>query len=190
MTSEESKMTSLIKFFRQKYNLDILLEFVEKNKKRNKLSLRLIDWFVTNYSKQYGTSYKIKKTNGRIVNFVVWEEYQTESSSDGKGYFDPFRRGKKDGKLIELEYPLGKLETTIGQLTFFRWVIKNGVIDYVREHVEEIYEDMCQRGSNAKCRIGTKNGKRKQLSVSMSRTLGQHKVTVNVSIKNKQPVVA
>ena len=185
MTPEESKMERLVEFFKYDYNLEILLEFIQKDKKRDKLSLRLIDWFVTNYSKHYGTFYDIKKANGKIHNFLVWYEYQSESGSEKKSYFDPFRRGKNNGKLIKLEYTEGKsLETTIGQLTFFRWAIKNGVIDYVRIHVEEIYKDMCERGTNSKKKTGAKK-KRRQLSVSVSKTLGHHKLNISVSFKNK-----
>lgn len=181
MTAEESKMQRLIDFFKYRYNLEILLEFIQKEQKRNKLSLRLIDWFVTNYAKQYGTIYDIRKSNGHIDKFFVWYEYQAEAGSEKKRYFDPFRRGRKNGKIIELEYEQGKtLETTIGQLSFFRWAIKNKVIDYVRKNVDEIYNDMCKRGTCAKKKIDIK--KRQQLSISVSKTLGLHKMTMSVEV--------
>jgi len=51
MSAEESKMDKLMKFFRYRYHLDILREFISPENRRNKLSLRLVNWFVTNYAK-------------------------------------------------------------------------------------------------------------------------------------------
>ena len=175
MTAEESKMEKILEFFKYTYNFEILEEFIAKDNKKDKLSLRLIDWFVTNYAKHYGVVYDIKKANGSIQEIWVWLEYHSELSSEGKAHFDPFRRGKKQGKIIELEYETGKtLETTLAQLNFFRWAIKNGVIDYVRKFVDEIYDDMCQRGSISKNKNNL--GKKHQLSINVSKTLGCHKI--------------
>lgn len=181
MTGELSKMEKLIDFFKYKYNLVILQEFITKsNDKKEKLSLRLLDWFVTNYAKQYGTIYDIKKLNGKSEKFFVWIEYQAELDSDRKESFDPFGRGKSKGKAIELEYEEGKtLHTTLAQLSFFRWAIKYGVIDYVRAHLDHIYEDMCQRGSSTKNK--SIDGKKRKLSVSVSKTLGKHNVCMSVA---------
>lgn len=185
ITGETSRMEKLIDFFKYKYNLEVLQEFITKSKdKKEKLSLRLLDWFVTNYAKQYGVIYDIKKINGRTDKFFVWIEYDAELNSDSKKTFDPFGRGKSDGKTIALEYEAGKvIETTLAQLNFFRWAIKYGIIDYVREHTDEIYEDMCVRSSSA---INKPiDGKKRKLSVSVSKTLGTHKVMMSVSFKKK-----
>lgn len=187
ITGEASKMESLLDFFSHKYNLDILQEFISKEtkneKKRDKMSLRLIDWFVINYAKQYGVIYDIKRLSGRVDKFFVWVEYQSALDSEGKEHFDPFRRGKHDGKIIELEYAVGQtLQTTLAQLNFFKWAIKNGVIDYIRNHTEEIYNDMCARSSSAET-IVDKGNKKRKLSVSVSKTLGMHNVTMSVSFK-------
>jgi hypothetical protein len=49
-------MIPLIKFYSQKKNIDELLSIVEGH---TKISLRLIDWFVTNYSKKNNILYNI-----------------------------------------------------------------------------------------------------------------------------------
>jgi len=182
ITAESSKMEKLIDFFKYKYNLEILQEFITKSTdKKEKLSLRLLDWFVTNYAKQYGVIYDIKKINGRTDKFFVWIEYQAELDSDSKKSFDPFGRGKSKGMTIALEYENGTIDTTLAQLTFFRWAIKYGIIDYVREHINEIYDDMCARSSSSKNKPA--DGKKRKLSVSVSKTLGTHNVCMSVSFK-------
>ena len=54
-------MISLTKFFSNTDNLKILLSIV---KGTSKISLRIIDWFVTNYSKKMNTSYPIYLDSG------------------------------------------------------------------------------------------------------------------------------
>ena len=56
--SDNILLTSLKKFFKIKKNLNSFLRIYNKN---SKISLRLLDWFVTNYSKKHNISYFIKK---------------------------------------------------------------------------------------------------------------------------------
>ncbi|MEM0354194.1 MAG: hypothetical protein QXW79_01295 [Thermoplasmata archaeon] len=107
------------------------------------ISIRLLDWFVSNYSKKYNTYYKIK-VNGREEYFYVNNEYKNQLNGYSKQYFDPFCRKKK----IIYTYH-NKLEnkrivfiSSIGQLNFFQWSLKNKVITYVQRHLEEIEKDM------------------------------------------------
>jgi hypothetical protein len=111
------------------------------------------------------------------TNFLVWIEYEKELASEGKEYFDAFRRGAHIGKLIELEFsPEKKLQTTIAQLNFFRWAIRKNVITYVSQNVNLIYKDMIDRNSNIKNRVQNPDGtiKKRQLSVCISKKLGHH----------------
>ena len=55
-SKKELLMQSLIRYFNDEKKLNKFLPIV--NGKSN-ISLRLIDWFVTNYSKKNGTSYEI-----------------------------------------------------------------------------------------------------------------------------------
>ena len=56
-TSDNILLTSLKKFFKIKTNLNNFLKIYNK---KSKISLRLLDWFVTNYSKKHNVSYFIK----------------------------------------------------------------------------------------------------------------------------------
>ena len=188
MTAEESRMEKLTQFFRYKYNLEVLQEFVptEGSKRRSKLSLRLLEWFVVNYAQHYGVRYNLKRPDGRIKTIMVWIEYEAISRSEGKQFFDPFRRGSTSGKIFDLEYEPGKtISTTVAQLNFFRWAIKYGIIDYVKKHLDEIYQDMTTRGTTNR-----EKGKKRHLSTSVSKTLSCHELNQDLPVIVSTPAPA
>ena len=86
-----------------------------------------------------------------------------------KEYFDPFARGKNCGKEISIENNNDTILTTIRQLNYFRWAINNGVIEYVKQNVDAIYEDMNLRGRNAL--KSSSDVKKRQISVSARKKL-------------------
>lgn len=178
LSNEESMMPGLMDFFSRDYNFHIFEEWIESNKSRsNKQSLRLLEWFNTNYSKKFGVEYKLKKGNTYKV-ILVWQKYNsTLSSGYGKKLFDPFGRGKDNGKLICLEHNDKIVYTTLAQLNYFQWAIKNGVIDYVKEHLDEIYADMIERMPARK----TEKTKKTKISVSASQTLRKHDIKMTIS---------
>ena len=53
-------MQSLLNFFSTKKNINIILSIIEG---KSKISLRLIDWFVTNYCKKNTVRYYINNKN-------------------------------------------------------------------------------------------------------------------------------
>lgn len=108
------------------------------------ISIRVLDWFVTNYSKKYNTVYKIK-INGREDYFYVNIEYKNQLNSYSKFYFDPFCRKKKVAYSYksQTDSKFGvKFMTSIGQLNFFQWAIRYKIIYYVNRHLDEIVNDM------------------------------------------------
>lgn len=107
-------------FFSDQRNSDILVEILEH--KKTGISLRSIEKFVTKFAKS-GTSY-VKTKDGKI--FHIHTEYKSSLSGFSKKYFDPFCRSERITFSISDKK---NFETTIGQLNFLRWVIKNGIID-------------------------------------------------------------
>jgi hypothetical protein len=134
------------KFFSadRKY-IKIMLEIINGE---SQISIRVLDWFVTNYSKKYNTAYKIK-INGREDYFYVNTEYKNQLNSYSKLYFDPFCRKKKviycyrsnTNTNTNKEDDINFL-SSIGQLNFFQWAVRNKVIHYVQLHLDEIIHDM------------------------------------------------
>jgi len=93
------------------------------------ISLRLIDWFVTNYSKK----------NNIIINKIrVYESYKLQLRGLSKKNFDPFCRGDR----IQQKVGNNIITTTNAQILFFKWAIHNKIIDYIRKNHQQIIFSM------------------------------------------------
>lgn len=133
------------------------LEYLKDILNSSSISLRVIDWFVTNYSKKFNTEYQLKSEQ-----LNVYISYKSQLKSYSKKFFDPFcRRNRINYKHY--------LSTTIGQLNFFKWAFTHGIIEYVVEHYVEIEHDM--NTSMKKNNNNTNRKKRKELSKSSYKTL-------------------
>jgi hypothetical protein len=119
----------LRKFFSIESNFNRFQSLVMSKKTT---SLRIIDWFVTNWCKSNNTYFKTHTGNGDI--FIVYLEYKSQLRSYSKRKFDPFcRRGR-----IEIELCGHSVVTTIGQLNFFKWFIENKIDDFMELQSEKI----------------------------------------------------
>lgn len=159
LTKETLLFQSLMKFYSIKSNLDTLLPIIEQ---KSNISLRILDWLVTNYSKKYNVTYEIYK-NGIKNLFFIYLSYKNQLKAYSKKYFDPFcRRNRITINLSTLsDERSGIITTTIGQLNFFRWFIENKLLNYVLINVNKIDEDM-----NITLKTNSKDYKRKTLSNS------------------------
>ena len=161
-------------------NLDKMLKIITGE---TKISLRIIDWFTTNYAKKYFIIYNIDSSSNNIPRrFKVYNEYKLKLDSYGKNRFDPFCRWDR----INIPYTNGKfIETTIGQLNFFKWALENQLIDYINHYYNDIERDMNARNSTSKRKetIADNNKtrkKREELSVSASKSIKKEKVEIIV----------
>lgn len=172
-SKEDLMMNSLMKFYSKPYNRNQMIPILEGT---SPIALRHIDWFVTNYSKQYDVMYHIKKGEN-IREFIVHQNYRAQLKAYAKKLFDPFcRKGK-----IDFEYGEGKIiETSVAQLNCFKWAIENKVLNYMSHNLEDIIDDMNIRCSKAK-KAGVKKQTKKELSINAAKTMTKHDVTVTVS---------
>ena len=122
---------------------------------RTAISLRLLDWFVTHYAKKNNVLYWLDASNNFNVNlppgihdgarkFTVYTEYRAQLRAFSKHAFDPFRRHNRISFVVN-ERPDNSpifVDTTVGQLNFFRWALQNKVIDYVLRNLSVIEDDM------------------------------------------------
>ncbi len=94
-------------------NITKMINIIEEN---SKISLRVLDWFVTKYSKKRIDCGNVKDTEV----FDVRISYKSQLKAYKKKYFDPFRRKKR----FNFYYTKDKfIQTTLGQLNFFKWEI-------------------------------------------------------------------
>jgi hypothetical protein len=132
--SKDLLMLSLSKF----YNRNTIQRILPIIEGESNVSLRLIDWFVTNFSKKNNTVITKEKSNN-IIHFNVYLSYRSQLKAYSKQLFDPFRRRDRISFCYEKD---ASIETTIGQLNFFRWILQNDILDYIIQHLKEIEEDM------------------------------------------------
>lgn len=176
-TQNDLLMETLLKFYTTD-KLDKMLNIINGN---TKISLRIIDWFATNYAKKNFTVYDY---NGK--RFKVYIDYKLKLKAYSKKRFDPFCRWDR----ITIPYGENHIQTTIGQLNFFKWAIENNVINYIEENYEDIENDMNNRNSTSKKKQLLANGiidnkktrkKREELSVSASKSIKKEEVEIVVS---------
>lgn len=96
-SKEDLRMKKLNQFYRKDDNLKKYLDAVCG---RSRISLRLLDWLVTNYAKKNNTTYFIDrydKNNNRKVReyFIVYKNYKEQLKSYNKTLFDPFCRQQR-----------------------------------------------------------------------------------------------
>jgi len=177
LCKHELLMYTLTDFFTEEENLKRFLPIING---KSKISLRIIDWFVTNYAKKYNTSYYLTQEDS-IKQFIVYLNYKSQLKAYSKKQFDPFCRRER----INFYYnDTDFIVTTVGQLNFFRWAISNGIIEYIKQNLKNIEQDM-NKSYKAIYKIGKKahnsRRKRQELSVSATRTVNKHNVKIVVA---------
>jgi hypothetical protein len=140
ISQQDWLLSELLDFYKNKEYLDILKKIINREfiiHKSKKVSIRIVNWFVTNYAKQHFTVYE--SSNER---FFVWTRFRSAEDGYSKDLFDPYCR--KDRIMIPYDENTNII-TTIGQLNFFKWAIMNKVVDYIVENYDAITLDMNTR---------------------------------------------
>lgn len=172
-TQNHLLLNNMIKFYKDDNRLDRILPIINGT---STLSIRIIDWFVTNYSKKNFTLIDTT-SNGR---FKVYNDYKLKLKAYSKKRFDPFCRWER----INIPYKDGtSIQTTIGQLNFFKWALENEIIQYIENHMSEIESDMNSRNSSSKRKDKTMSNsrkKREELSISAAKSIKKEEVQIIV----------
>jgi hypothetical protein len=190
-TQNELLLNNLLEFYKQGNYLTKMLKIITGE---SKISLRIVDWFATNYAKKNYTLYELDQNNNGNINkirFKVYFDYKLKLKAYTKKRFDPFCRWErinipyKDGNFVETSTDGTFIETTIGQLNFFKWAIENKVIDYIEKNYDAIEKDMNNRNSTSKRKesiaenVKTRK-KREELSVSATKSIKKEDVEIVV----------
>lgn len=160
-------------------NLDKILKIITGE---TKISLRIVDWFATNYAKKNYTLYTITDVDSTPIRFKVYFDYKLKLKAYSKRRFDPFCRWER----ISIPYKDGTcIETTIGQLNFFKWALENKVIEYIEDNYDIIEKDMNSRNSTSKRKENVADNsktrkKREELSISATKSIKKEEVEIVV----------
>lgn len=147
LTQNDLLTAKLLTFFKRNdfEPLKIMLDVINGE---SAISLRIIDWFSTNYAKKNYTVYTIPENGSKPERrFKVYLDYKLNLKAYSKKRFDPFCRWDR----IAFPYLNNSyIQTTVGQLNFFKWAIENNVIHYIEANYREIEHDMNSRNSISK----------------------------------------
>ena len=179
-TQNDLLLNNLMDFYNHDNNLDKMLRIITGE---SKISLRIVDWFATNYAKKYYTLYNFTDVNNNLIRFKVYIDYKLKLKAYSKKNFDPFCRWDR----ISVPYKDGKyIETTIGQLNFFKWALENKIVDYIENNYDTIEKDMNNRNSTSKRKDQVTNDntktrkKREELSISATKSIKKEEVEIVV----------
>jgi len=191
-TQNDLLLKNLLEFYQDRDNLHKMMYIINGE---SKISLRIVDWFVTNYAKKYYTVYYLPTPdNEEQIRFKVYNDYKLKLKAYSKKRFDPFCRWDR----IQIPYDTEKyMETTIGQLNFFKWAIENAIVDYIQANYTTIEDDMNHRNSSSLKRKAGASGsvssvesetfadnktrkKREELSISACKCIKKEMVSIIV----------
>ena len=132
-------LESILEYYND--NIENIKKLLSIVKRKNGMSLRVIDYLCTNYSKEH--SIVIETKDGHIPRDLNGD-YQKNLNAYNKKYLDPFSRRNKI--VINVSYDNHetheKRNTSIGQLNFFRWFFKNNIDQYLSKEKKTVEAHM------------------------------------------------
>jgi len=193
-SKDELLRGKLLEFYKDSSNLDILLPIILQ---QTRLSLRSLDWFVTNYCKKYNINYPIQR-DSEPVTYFPFKSYKSQLKAYSKKFCDPFCRRERvifdylNNTIVDFKTNIkinhkDYIITTIGQLNFFKFAIQDSIIKYAIDHIVEIENDMNETLKNRDIEkkstnfMEVKSIKRKELSVPGNKSV--HITRISAIIK-------
>jgi hypothetical protein len=181
-TQNDLLLATLMRFYENRTYFKKMLSIINGE---TRISLRIVDWFVTNYAKKYFTVYENPNNLGEMIRFKVYNEYKLKLKAYSKQRFDSFCRWERIMIPFDEET---NMETTLGQLNFFKWAIENRILEFIEENYEDIERDMNTRNSTSRRNdtlFSTDSGgktrkKREELSVSACKCIKKETVKIVV----------
>lgn len=179
---QELIVSSLQRFYSSRDDSEEIMKLLDGT---SEISLRLIDWFVTNYAKQHNISYILNNQE-----FLVYTNYKSQLKAYSKKLFDPFCRRERIMFQIARQ-PM--FQTTVGKLNFFRWAIEKGVLDYIKMNMAKIETAMnasskevqkLRKAISNTSTTSTKSATRKRVVQTQqpnSKLMQKHEYTVEVT---------
>ena len=159
----EMVISSLQKFYTSHPEIEKVITYLNGEAP---LSLRIIDWFVTKYSRKNFIRYPLEGQE-----FIVYLSYKGQLKAYSNQYFDPNCRRER----IMFQIPgYDSFMTTIGKLNFFRWALDSNILEYIEANEDDIrkgyntyLKEMIQTQKNNKV---TKDAPKEQPRATRRRT--------------------
>ena len=168
-------------FYNDNENADKFIKIISG---KSQISIRLIDHFITKYSKYNKCNYKLSDTNDKDNIFNVYFDYKNQLKHYQKTHFDPFSRGDRIPFFMKDTCVI----TTIGQLNFFKWFISKKIFNYLLSKKDEVFDDMNKKNKVEK-KIITKISKQVKLKEKYNNDYSR-KVNIDnqriLSVNNKK----
>lgn len=149
-------------FFSREQNATIFTQILEG---QSMVTLRQIEHFLKRYSKKHNVSYLIPHPlpDRPPMDIHIHTQYMKNSKQYTTKKFDIFCRR------VRIRVPIGGkwVETNIAQLNMFKWILGNGIIEYMETHHAAIVEDMYKTSTSHKNNVhprGPKTSKRPRLT--------------------------
>jgi hypothetical protein len=170
---------SLVRYYNEPEIHKIFTEMINGD---GPVSLRLMEWFVTNYAKKQNVYYHTHTMRC----FNVYLSYKAQLRAYNKRYFDPFCRNER---VCITDQEGNTTETTVGQANFFRWVIQNDVLQWATTHIADIESDMVlaarerdENDTGERSRTGRRK-RRGEISQSATRKMNRTHEEITISFK-------
>lgn len=131
--SRIDKYMSMLDEFYNNLDDNTIYKIIDIINRRSKISLRLIEWVVSKYSQNHVI--EIYSNDGSPMN--IYNSYHIKTKVYEKKYFDLFRRVN----VITYKFKNNdnmKIETTISQLNFFKWLLENNIFWYIEENRDKL----------------------------------------------------
>jgi hypothetical protein len=128
----------LIKELKAFYQISKNANMLNKYLNNKKISLRLIDFFITYYCKV--NNIILTLSNKKFFN--IYSSYKQYLKAYSKILFDPFCRKHKIDFIINVNGNETTFETSIGQLNFFKWLIEQNILLYIEANIQLIEEEL------------------------------------------------
>lgn len=152
---------------------------------KSQISLRVLEWVITKCTKKR-VDINIDQKEYYSINIM----YKAQLKSYKKKNFDPFRRDTRFYYKYDPSDKTKFVETTLGQLNFFKWAISNKIIECVENNLDTIINAM--NSSNKEDKINKVNKKNKKDKNSIDNESDESDSTIKEvkvkDMKNKKKV--
>ena len=131
--SRIDKYMSMLDEFYNNLDDNIIYKIIDIINRKSKISLRLIEWVVSKYSQNH----VIEIYSNDCSPKNIYNSYHIKTKVYEKKYFDLFRRVN----VITYKFKNNdnmKIETTISQLNFFKWLLENNIFWYIEENRDKL----------------------------------------------------